>query len=283
MNLREALRQRVWIADGAMGTRLFSKGVGVDCCLEELNLSRPALIEEIHREYRAAGANFIETNTFGANAIRLASHGLGKSVTAINSAAVRLARAAAGRGAIVAGAVGPLGDAGVNVKRDAFAAQIRALAEAEADCIVLETFRDLAEILDAIAAAKSACSLPVIAQVSSDDDGRLAGGMGPEVFVRRLIEAGADAIGCNCGSGPGSTLAAIRSMSAYATVPLTAHPSAGLPVITNETTTWPCSPGEMAPIALQMVHNGVRVIGGCCGTTPEHIRAIRNAVVGASG
>jgi len=278
MNLLDALRERVWIADGAMGTRLFSKGISPERCLEELNLSLPSLIAEIHREYRAAGAEILETNTFGANAVRLAAHALEDKVGAINIAAVRLARAAAGADGFVAGAVGPLGAAPVSGARNIFAAQIEALAEAGADYILLETFVDLDEIGEAIAAAKAACDLPVIAQVSPDEQGDLAGGIGPEVFVPKLIERGADAIGVNCGAGPGPMLEVIRRMAPHANVPLTAQPSAGLPIYRDSGMTFPCSPQEMAQFALELVHNGVRVVGGCCGTTPEHISAIKTVI-----
>jgi homocysteine S-methyltransferase len=279
MNLANALRARIWIADGAMGTRLFQKGVNVNRCLEELNLTNPSLVAEIHREYRDAGANLLETNTFGANAARLALRGLEGHASEINIAGVRLAKAAAGSDGLVAGAVGPLGRRDGDA-RAIFAAQIEALAEGGADLILLETFRDLAEIREAIVAARTVCTLPVIAQISPDDDGLLSGAQA-DSFVPQLIASGADAIGCNCGAGPAGTLVAIQQIARRTTVPLTAQPSAGLPVQTGSGLQWPCSPAEMAQFAVQMVHNGVRIIGGCCGTTPGHIRAIRAAVLTA--
>ena len=281
MNFHEAMRERVWLADGAMGTQLFAGGIPFDACLEELNLSRPALVEKIHNEYRAAGAEIIETNTFGANGVRLAKHGLEKQAADVNIAGVRLARAAAGPDAIIAGAVGPLGEPRADA-RQIFAAQVEALANGGADCIILETFQDLDEIGDALAATRSVCGLPLIAQVSPDERGDLNGGVGPDVFVPRLIEWGTAAVGCNCGAGPDATLRALRRMAQYATVPLTAQPSAGIPTGAGGGLRWPCTPERMAQFARDLVHNGlrdaVRIIGGCCGTTPEHIRAMRAAL-----
>jgi homocysteine S-methyltransferase len=260
---------------------LFAGGIPCDACLEELNLSRPALVEKIHNEYRAAGAEMIETNTFGANAARLAKHGLEKQAPDINIAGVRLARAATGPDAIIAGAIGPLGEPRADA-RQIFAAQVEALANGGADCVILETFHDFDEVAAALAAAQSVCNLPVIAQVSPDESGNLNGGIGPDVFVPRLIALGASAIGCNCGAGPDAALAALRLMAPYATVPLTAQPSAGIPTETGGGLRWPCTPERMAQFARDLVHNGlrdaVRLIGGCCGTTPEHIRAMRAAL-----
>jgi len=274
----DAVRARVWLADGAMGTRLFAKGIAPGRCLEELNLSLPALVREIHNEYRAAGAEILTTNTFGANAARLAAHGLEDFCYAINTAGVRLAREAAGAEGWVAGSVGPLGVNTLCNAREIFLAQIEALADAGADMIMLETFRDLKEIHEAILAAREACDLPLIALVSPDDEGRLADGSAPELYAIQLADWGADVIGGNCGTGPQSIVASIQRMAAAATASLAAEPSAGLPIRREGADCYPCSPQDLAQITIDLVHNGVRILGGCCGTTPEHIRAMREAI-----
>jgi homocysteine S-methyltransferase len=267
-----------------MGTLLHSKGIAPSRCLEELNLSLPSLIQQIHREYREAGAGILQTNTFGANAARLAQQGLEDKCQVINQIAVNLARAAAGQHGLVAGAVGPLG---VRTERanvpppnadTIFREQIEALADAGADLILLETFRDLSELREAIAAARAACDLPLVVSVSPDEKGNLAAGEGPELFVPQLAEWGADVIGCNCGVGPEAMLNTVQRMAAHTTKPLVAQPSAGLPTVVGGQLVYPYPPESFARLALSLVQSGVRWIGGCCGTTPEHIRAVRGAL-----
>ena len=204
----EEFRERVFVCDGAMGTMLYSKGVASNRCFEELNLSMPSLIKEVHEAYIRAGAEIVETNTFGANALRLEPHGLSEKCREINLAGVRLARESAGDGTLVAGAVGPLGirleplgPCPPERARAAFEEQIGALAEGGVDLIMLETFYDLNEIREAIAAARAVCDLPLIAQVTINDDGNMLSGTAPEVFTRNLEEWGADGIGCNCSVG----------------------------------------------------------------------------------
>ena len=273
------------MSDGAMGTMLYSKGIPSTRCFEELNLSMPSVVKEIHEDYRRAGAEILETNTFGANPLRLAGYGLREKCREINLAGVRLARESAGEAALVAGSVGPLG---VRLEplgpltpleaREAFQEQIAALAEAGVDLVLLETFYDLDEINEAIRAARKVCDLPVIAQVTIDDDGNMLCGTNPEDFTRKLLEAGADAMGCNCSVGPKVMLDTIQRMAPRSTIPLTAQPNAGLPMNIGGRNIYLCSPEYMAGYAAHFIRSGVKLVGGCCGTTPEYIRAVRDAV-----
>ena len=281
----EELRERVFVCDGAVGTMLYSKGVAVNSCCEALNLSMPSLIKEVHEAYIRAGAEIVETNTFGANAARLASHGVAEKSREINLAGVRLARECAGNAILVAGAVGPLGvrleplgQYPVEQASKAFEEQVQALAEAGVDLIMFETFYDLSEIREAIAAARAVCDLPLIAQVTIGNDGNMPDGTCPENFTQKLMEWGADAIGCNCSVGPQAMLGAIQRMAAVTNHPLSAQPNAGLPVKVGGRNIYSCSPEDMAGYTNQFIRSGVKLVGGCCGTTPEHIRAIRNAV-----
>ena len=278
MKFLDALRERVLVAEGAMGTHLFSKGIAPGQCLEALNLSNPSLIRQIHEEYRAAGAEIFKTNTFGANAARLARHNLEANCREINIAGVRIARSVAGEDGFVAGAVGPLGEEATRDIRKIFRIQIEALAEAGADLILLETFRDLYELEEAIHAAHGACGLPVVAQVSPDEQGNLEGGIGPEIYVSKLHGWGVDAMGCNCGAGLASMVETIGRMALLTDKFLSAQPGAGLPFIQDGLTVYPCLPEEMARAAKKLARLGTRLLGGCCGTTPEHIAAIRSAV-----
>ncbi|MCH8266834.1 MAG: homocysteine S-methyltransferase family protein [Acidobacteria bacterium] len=281
----EELQERVFVCDGAMGTVLYTKGIFINRCLEELNLSMPSLVKEVHEAYVTAGAEILETNTFGANAFRLAPHGLAEKCREINQAGVRLARQCGGEAALVAGAVGPLGvrleplgPCSPESAAEAFREQIQALAEAGVDLIFLETFYDLDEIHQAIAAAKGVCDLPVIAQVTIDDDGNMLSGTSPEKFTEKLTEWGADGIGCNCSVGPKVMLDTIRRMAPLGDRPFSAQPNAGLPVNVGGRNIYPYSPESMASYAQRFIQSGVKLLGGCCGTTPEHIRAIRDAV-----
>ena len=278
MDFLATLQERVVVADGAMGTFLFSQGAPRGTCLEELNLSRAVLVEQVHAAYRAAGAELLQTNTFGANATRLAAHGLETKVAEINRAGVRLARAATGGSAWVAGSVGPLGPGATRLARESFREQIAALADAGADLILLETFRDLRELGEALGAARSVCDLPLVAQVSPNENGHLLNRIPPEEFARQIVAWGADVLGCNCGPGPKGIAATVRRMAALGDLPLAAQPSAGLPVEGDGPLRYPCSPEEFAAVVLSLAHSGVRLIGGCCGTTPDHIRAVRGAL-----
>ena len=290
MNLRsqrflDGIRSKVYICDGAMGTILHSKGIAANSCLEELNLSRPSLVQEVHNSYLAAGANILKTNTFGANNVRLSRHGLSGRCREINLAGAHLARECAGEAALVAGAIGPLGPAANSQEpmrsgnvQTVFAVQAQALADGGVEILMLETFYDLQEIGLAMAAVREVCDLPVVAQVTTGADGNMPCGTAPEEFTRKLMEWGADAVGCNCSVGPEAMVSTIRRMASVSDRPLTAQPSAGLPVDRDGQLTYPCSPDEMASFAREMIRSGAVLVGGCCGTTPEHIRAIREVV-----
>jgi methionine synthase I (cobalamin-dependent)/5,10-methylenetetrahydrofolate reductase len=279
-----ALRERVLVADGAMGTMLYSRGIFINRCYDELNLSQPGLIKEIHQSYAQAGAEVIETNTFGANAVRLGQHNLADQMAAINRAGVELARAAAPE-AFIAGAIGPLGarieplgKISFAEARGYFRAQAEALAAAGADLILLETFGDGAEIREAILGAREACALPIVAHMTIDDDGRALDGSEPADCAIRMEAAGADVIGLNCSVGPVNMLEALEAMSRATTLPLAAQPNAGKPRTIDGRALYLVSPEYMADYARQYIQAGAKLVGGCCGTTPEHIKWIRNYV-----
>ncbi len=282
---REALEKRVLVADGAMGTALYSKGVFINRCYDELNLSLPALVRDVHQEYVKAGAEILETNTFGANRKRLGAFGFAEKVRLINQAGVRIAREAARDQAFVAGAVGPLGirleplgPTSFAEARAIFREQVDALVEAGVDLLVLETFRDSNEIREAILAAREAAGdeMVIIAQLSIEDDGTLRDGTSTVDFTNRLNEWPVDVIGLNCSSGPKVMLETIEKMVNYTTKPLSAMPNAGLPATVDGRNLYLCSPEYMAQYARRFLVAGVRIIGGCCGTTPEHIKEMRS-------
>jgi homocysteine S-methyltransferase len=282
---RDRIRTHVVVADGAMGTMLYSKGIFINRCFDELNLSAPALVKEIHDSYIQAGAEIIETNTFGANAFRLAPYGLVEKLLDINRAGVGLARESAGENAWVAGSVGPLGvrieplgPTSFQEAREAFKQQVTVLADAGVDLIVLETFGDLNEIREAILAAREACDLPVVAQMTVDDDGNALFGASPEVFARRLEEWGADALGMNCSVGPKVAVEVLERMIKVTGRPLAVQPNAGQPVLVDGRSVYLCSPEYLAQYARRYIQAGAKIIGGCCGTTPEHIKLLKNEV-----
>jgi len=275
------------LCDGAMGTLLYAKGIFINRSYDELNLSQPDLIRGIHHEYLQAGAEIIETNTFGANSFRLGRHSLADKVRDINRAGARLAREAAKSFDVwVAGSVGPLGTrieplgkTSFHEARAAFREQIEALAEGGVDLLILETFGYLEEIHQAILAARDvAPSLPVVAQVTIDEDGNCLDGSDPETFAPKLAEWGADVIGCNCSVGPVAMLEAMERVRAVSSLPLAAQPNAGIPRSVEGRNIYLCSPEYMASYARKFIAAGVRVVGGCCGTTPEHIRTMKSAL-----
>jgi homocysteine S-methyltransferase len=281
------------LADGAMGTVLYARGVFINRCYDELNLSDPGLILSIHEEYLKAGAEILETNTFGANSFRLARHGLAGKVAEINTAGVNLARQAVahlkekqGGEAWVAGSVGPLGvrleplgKTGLDEARAAFAEQIKALAEAGVDMLILETMPALNEAREALAAAReTAPKLPVLVMVTVDDESNCLDGASPSQAAALLTEWGAGAIGVNCSTGPATVLTAIEAMRAATTLPLAAMPNAGMPRAVEGRNIYLCSPEYMASFARKAIAAGAQFVGGCCGTTPNHIRAMRSAM-----
>ena len=281
----EAIDERVLVCDGAMGTMLYAKGVFINRCFDALNLTEPARVAEVHQDYVRAGADVIETNTFGANPVKLATFGLAEQLRAINVAGVQIARRAAGDRAFVAGALGPLGiriepwgKTGVDEAEGFFREQVAALLEGGVDLFVLETFRDLNEIGAALAAVRSLCDLPVVAQMTTEEDGNSLDGTPPEKFAPELERRGAHVIGVNCSVGPAPMLETIERIERTVGTPLSAQPNAGRPRDIEGRTIYLCSPEYMASYARRFVALGVRLVGGCCGTTPEHIRQIKQAV-----
>ncbi len=284
---RETFDQRIWVADGAMGTMLYSKGAFINRCYDELNLSLPALVRDVHQEYVRAGAEIIETNTFGANRKRLASFGFAEKVRLINRAGVRIAREAARDQAFVAAAIGPLGvrleplgSTSFEEAKSIFLEQMEALVEAGVDALMLETFRDMNEVRAAVEAARQAAGdeMVLMAHLSIEDDGRLQDGTSTEDFTRMLDQMPVDVIGLNCSSGPKVMLETIEKMVAYTRKPLSAMPNAGLPASVDGRNIYLCSAEYMAHYAARFLRAGARIVGGCCGTTPDHIKEMLGEV-----
>ena len=281
----EELDQRVLVCDGAMGTMLYAKGVFLNRSFDELNLKQPDLVADMHQTYVRSGADVIETNTFGANRVKLGSFGLADQMHEMNVQGARLAKHAARDQAWVAGSIGPLGiriepwgKTGVDEAQSFFAEQARALVEGGVDLFVLETFRDVSEIGAAIRAVRSVCALPIVAQMTTEEDGNTADGVAPETFVPELERFGADVVGLNCSVGPAPMLETIERIALVATKKLSAQPNAGKPRDIEGRNIYLCSPEYMASYARRFIDAGVRLVGGCCGTTPEHIRQIKQAV-----
>jgi methionine synthase / methylenetetrahydrofolate reductase(NADPH) len=275
----------VHVFDGAMGTLLYSRGVFVNVCYDELNLSRPDLVRDIHQEYVSAGAEILETNTFGANPVKLSPYGLADRTEEINAVAAGLAREAAGQHTAVAGAIGPLGiriepwgPTSLDEAVTFFRRQVTGLLEGGVEGFVLETFADLSEISCAIRAVRLESDLPIFAQMTVGQDGKTAYGTDASALAKGLEEAGATVVGLNCSVGPAVMLDAIEDMADATKLPLSAQPNAGLPRTVRDRKIYLASPEYMAQYAQRMVDVGVRFVGGCCGTTPEHIRNMREAV-----
>src|SRR6266550_2468685 len=289
-NFRDLLDgDSIHVFDGAMGTMLYAKGIYINRCYDELNLSNPDLVREIHSEYIRAGAEIVETNTFGATAHNLNQYGLEGSLREINIAAARLANEAAGDKAYVAGAIGPLGlriepygPTSYDEAKDLFKAQAEALLEGGVDLFCIETFSDISELRQAIRAVKEISDLPIIAQITIQTDGNTSFGTTPEIFTSRLDEWGADVIGLNCGVGPAIILNALEKMRGLTKKKLAAQPNAGLPRDVQGRQFYMCSPEYMSKFAKRFIQSGAKFIGGCCGTTPSHIKLISDAVRAAS-
>ena len=286
VTLRQLLDDgRVHVLDGAMGTMLYGKGFLLNVCYDELNLKQPKLVQEVHEAYVRAGAELIETNTFGANPKKLASYGLADDTEKINTAAARLARGAAGDRVSVLGAVGPLGvriePFGPTSREEAFTffrRQVDGLLAGGVDGFILETFSDLDEIHAALRAVRSACDLPVITEMTIGTDGLTHYGTDPETFAKRLAEWGADVIGVNCSVGPAGVLEAVEKIVKATDRPISAVPNAGLPKDVGDRQIYLASPEYMASYARRMIEAGARFVGGCCGTTPEHIKKMRDYI-----
>ena len=273
------------VADGATGTALYARGFSYRSCFEELNESHPDVVESLHREYIAAGAQVIETNSFSGSTLRLSDFGFEARVREINREAARIARRAAGEKVYVAGSVGPLsrmlepiGKVTLVEARQAFRDQAQGLLEGGVDVFIVETMSSLAEIGEALAAIRELCDLPIIASMTFTEDGKTLEGDKPAEVRRLLLERGASVVGANCSVGPQPMLDVIERMSGD--LLLAAQPNAGLPRMVGGRYIYLTSPQYFADYALKFVEAGVSLVGGCCGTTPEHIRAVAEAVRG---
>ena len=276
------------VGDGGMGTMLYSKGVPASACFDECNLSHSKLVLDIHQAYMEAGAEIIETNTYGANRLKLGAYDLGDRVRDINFRGAKLAgnaREIVGLPVLIAGSVGPLGRPLAPVGRigaaeahGLFCEQIEGLLQGGVDLLMLETFKDLREMLIALRAARESCDLPVVAQMSFEEEGRTLAGDTPSDVVRALEAAGADVIGANCSTGPVRMARVLAEMAAVAARPLSAQPNAGWPEVVAGRIVYVSGPVYMGEQARHMAGLGARLLGGCCGTTPEHIREVARQV-----
>jgi homocysteine S-methyltransferase len=280
------LQEQVLLCDGAMGTMLYNKGVYLNSCFDELSLINPDLVKDVHREYIQSGADIIETNTFGANRYKLKSFGLEDKVAAINQAGARIAKETAGEEIFVAGSIGPLGlkiepwgPTSIKEAEEAFYEQAEALLQGGVDLLILETFSDINEIHQAIKAVhKLAKSTIIVAEMTIREDGNSLYGTTPEVFTKKLEEWKANVVGVNCSVGPAHMYECIEKMARVTKLPLSTMPNAGIPREVEGRNIYLCSPDYMAEYAKRFVLRGVKIVGGCCGTTPAHIKAMRAAI-----
>ena len=286
-NFIERLKHHPVLCDGAMGTLLYAKGIFINRCYDELNISQPELIRSVHHDYLQAGAEIIETNTFGANSFRLARHSLADKVRDINLAGAQVAREAAKSFDVwVAASIGPLGvrieplgKTSFEEARAAFREQVEALVEGGVDLLMLETFGYLEELHQAVLACRDVNpTIPLVAQVTIDEDGNCLDGADPAAFTARLNEWNVDVIGINCSVGPVAMLDAIERVRALTSLPLSAQPNAGMPRSVEGRNIYLCSPEYMASYTRKFVAAGVQLVGGCCGTTPDHIRAMKSSL-----
>jgi methionine synthase / methylenetetrahydrofolate reductase(NADPH) len=278
----EALRENVIVADGAMGTMLYAKGVYLNRCYDEMNLSQPEVVQEIHREYLQAGAQLLETNTFGANSVKLGPHGLAECVEEINRRGAELAKDVAGERAWVGGSIGPLGKPlsplgkiSVDEAIELFRPQIRGLLAGGVDLLVLETLQDVQELAAAVQAVRLECELPIVAMATFPSEGRTLFGYTPEEVMAELNRLAVQVAGANCSEGPHDMLGTLERLhQANPEMPIAAMPNAGHPQLHDDRVLYMSSPEYMAEYARRFIQAGATMIGGCCGTTPAHIRAI---------
>jgi methionine synthase / methylenetetrahydrofolate reductase (NADH) len=279
----DEIQQSVVVADGAMGTMLYAKGVYVNRCYDEMNLSEPDKVREIHEEYVEAGAELLETNTFGANPVKLGPHGLAERTEEINRRGAELAKDAAGQRAWVGGSVGPLGKPlspigkiSVAEAIELFRPQIRGLVAGGVDLIVLETISDLPELAAAVQAVRQECELPIVAMATFPSDGRTLMGYTPEEVMTSMTRLGVQAVGANCSEGPHDMLNTIERLKlANPEMPIAAMPNAGSPRLLDDRVLYMSSPEYMAEYARRFIQAGAHMVGGCCGTTPDHVRAVK--------
>ncbi|MGC2235437.1 MAG: bifunctional homocysteine S-methyltransferase/methylenetetrahydrofolate reductase [Pyrinomonadaceae bacterium] len=285
-NFREILdSDGIFVFDGAVGTRFYDKGVYINRSYDELNLTSPDLVREVHEEYVKAGADIIETNTFGATRHKLQQYSLENKLREINIAGVRLAREAAGEDVFVAGAIGPLelriepyGPTSFDEAKEMFKEQAAALIEGDVDLFVLETFSDLSEVEQAIKAVRELSDLPIFAQMTITTEGNTVFGVTPETFTKKLDELGVDVIGLNCGVGPTHILTTLEKMREVTHKKLSAQPNAGLPRDVQGRQFYMSSPEYMSKFAKRFIKAGAKFVGGCCGTTPKHTKLMADAV-----
>ncbi|OQX78369.1 MAG: bifunctional homocysteine S-methyltransferase/methylenetetrahydrofolate reductase [Bacteroidetes bacterium 4484_249] len=281
----EYLKNNLVLFDGAMGTELYNKGVFINSCYDELNITRPKLIKEIHESYVKAGADVIETNTFGANRLKLLKHGLEDKIYEINYAGAMLAREVAGDDVYVAGSIGPLnerlepwGPLSEEDARKIFVEQAQGLIDGGVDLIIFETFSDLHLIQQAIFAIKEKYDIPVIAQMTISNDGNSLFGTPPELFATKMAKWGADVIGINCSVGPKPMLDALEKMSEVAEVPISIMPNAGTPVDVDGRNIYLSTDDYFAEYTRHFIQAGAQIIGGCCGTDPSFTKKMRKAI-----
>jgi methionine synthase I (cobalamin-dependent)/5,10-methylenetetrahydrofolate reductase len=281
----DRLSERVVVCDGGMGTMLYAKGAFINQCFDELNLKEPAMVSEVHRGYAEAGADVLETNTFGANRLKLELHGLEGRLAEINRAGVRLARSAGGSERLVAGAIGPLsavqrvgGGLTVSDMEELFREQAEVLAEEGVDLFMIETIGELEEMEAAIRAVRRVNRVPLVAQMTFIEEGVTPAGDTPETVVERLKPYAVEVLGANCTIGPKPMLDVIRRLAAVHHGKISAQPNAGLPESVEGRLMYMASPEYLAKYAKRFHQAGVSLIGGCCGTGPEHIRAMKHAV-----
>ena len=285
-SFRERLRNEVIVFDGGVGTYLYEKGIYINTCFDELNLTNPDLVAEVHRDYVNAGADVIETNTFGANRFKLAPHGLEPKVYEINRRGAEIARKVAGETTFVAGSMGPLGvqiepigKLSYDEAKEVFKEQAKGLLEGGVDLIVLETFALVSELIQAVRATRELDpKIPIMAQVTVNDDGMLLSGATLETFVNEITKYDVDVIGLNCSVGPKAMLEALEQLRPLTKIPVSVQPNAGVPQNVGGRNIYMTSPEYIAEYAKRFILSGANVVGGCCGTNPEHIKAIRRAV-----